>query len=104
MMLRLKKLEILKNAKTVKEPIKTKQSAMKLSQIRRRIELCMREIILRFKMDLQNLIFSLQFNPNSYSKASTEVLSYWAAETLGDQHSKGDQQSTSRGLNPGVNM
>jgi hypothetical protein len=41
-----------KNVKTVKKPIKTKQSAMKLSQIRRRIELCMREIILRFVMDL----------------------------------------------------
>jgi hypothetical protein len=45
-MLRSKKLEIRKNVKIMKDPIKTKQSSMKLSQIRRRIELCMREIIL----------------------------------------------------------
>jgi hypothetical protein len=31
---------------------KTKYCAMKLRQIRRRIELCMREIILRFEMNL----------------------------------------------------
>jgi hypothetical protein len=37
--------------------MKTKESAMKLSQIRRRIELCLREIILRFEMNLQNLFF-----------------------------------------------
>jgi hypothetical protein len=37
--------------KTVKELIKPKYYAMKLSQIRRRIELCMREIILRFEMN-----------------------------------------------------
>jgi hypothetical protein len=47
-----KKLEIRKIVKTVKEPEKTKYCAMKLSQIRRRIELCMREIILRFEMTL----------------------------------------------------
>jgi hypothetical protein len=35
-MLRPKKLEIRKNMKTVKEAIKTKQRAMKLSQIRKR--------------------------------------------------------------------
>jgi hypothetical protein len=35
--------------KTVEEP---KDYAMKLSQIRRRIELCMREIILRFEMNI----------------------------------------------------
>jgi hypothetical protein len=51
-MLRSKKLEIRKNVKSLKEPIKTKQSAMKFSQIRRRIELCMREIILRFELNL----------------------------------------------------
>jgi hypothetical protein len=38
---------------------KTKQSAMELNQIRRRIGLCMRDIILRFEMNLQNLLFSL---------------------------------------------
>jgi hypothetical protein len=54
--------------------MKTKQSAMKLSQIRRRIELCLREIILRFEMNLQNLLFSWQFNSYSYFKAITEVL------------------------------
>jgi hypothetical protein len=36
----------------MKEPSDENQSAMKLSQIRRRIELCLREIILRFKMNL----------------------------------------------------
>jgi hypothetical protein len=53
--LRLKKLEICKIVKAVKEPggKKTnKYCAMKLSQIRGRIELCMREIILRFEMNL----------------------------------------------------
>ena len=44
-MLRLKKLEIReKKVQIVKEPIKPKQSAMKLSQICGRIDLCMREI------------------------------------------------------------
>jgi hypothetical protein len=50
-MLRSKKLEIRKNVKSVKEPTKPK-SAMKLSQICRRKELCMRNIILRFEMKL----------------------------------------------------
>jgi hypothetical protein len=36
----------LKKKKNVKEPMKTKMRALELSQIRRRIELCMREIIL----------------------------------------------------------
>jgi hypothetical protein len=63
--------------------MKTKQCAMKLSQVHRRIELCLREIILPFEMNLQNLIFSWQFNSHSYLKASTEVLSNWAVETLG---------------------
>ena len=48
--LRPKKLEIPKNVKNVQEPKKkTKYCATKLNQIRRRIELCMREIILRFR-------------------------------------------------------
>jgi hypothetical protein len=53
-MLRLKKFEIRekKNVKTVKEPSDENQRAMKLSQIRGRIELCMREIILSFEMNL----------------------------------------------------
>jgi hypothetical protein len=38
--------------KTVQEPKKPKYYAMKLSQIRRRIELIMREIILHFEMNL----------------------------------------------------
>jgi hypothetical protein len=44
-----------KNLKTVKEPEKNpKYCVMKLSQIRRRIKLhvCMREVILRFEMNL----------------------------------------------------
>jgi hypothetical protein len=41
-----------KNVTSLKEPIKTKQRSMKLSQIRRWIELYMREIILRFEMNL----------------------------------------------------
>jgi hypothetical protein len=52
-MLRSKKLENLeKKVKTVKELIKTKQGAMELSQIHRSIELCMREITLRFEINL----------------------------------------------------
>jgi hypothetical protein len=46
LMLRPNNLEIRNN-----EPEKSKQRAMKLSQIHRRIELCMREIILRFEMN-----------------------------------------------------
>jgi hypothetical protein len=38
---------------------KTKYCAMKLSQIRRRIEPCMREIILRFEMNLYKFTFFL---------------------------------------------
>jgi hypothetical protein len=57
-MLEIKKTKK-KKVEIVKDPIKTKQSVMKLSQIRRRIELCMREIILRFEMNLYNLTFFL---------------------------------------------
>jgi hypothetical protein len=80
---RSKKLEIRKKKKCENcksRWMKTKQSAMKLSEIRRRIKLCLREIILRFEMNLQNFLFSWQFNSYSYFKASTEVLSKWAAE------------------------
>jgi hypothetical protein len=35
-------------------------------------------------MNLQNLLFSWRFNSYSYFKASTEVLSNWAVETLRD--------------------
>jgi hypothetical protein len=52
--------------------MKTKLSAIKLSQIRRRIELCLREIILRFEMNLENLLFSWQFN--SYSNYVSLVM------------------------------
>jgi hypothetical protein len=62
-MLRSKKLEIRKKSENWKSRrMKTKQSIIKLSQIRRRIEQCLREIILRFAMNLQNLLFSWQFN------------------------------------------
>jgi hypothetical protein len=85
-MLRSKKLEIRKKKyeKTESAVGWKPKSTMKLSQIRRRIELCPREIILRFKMTLQNLLFSWQHNSYSYFKASTEVPSNWAVETLGD--------------------
>jgi hypothetical protein len=46
----LKKLEIRKIVKTVRVE-QTKYCAMKLRQLRRRIELCMREITLRFEMN-----------------------------------------------------
>jgi hypothetical protein len=88
-----KKCEICKRAEK-----KPKQCAMKFSQIRRRIELCMRENILRFEMNSKNVILFWQYNSYSYFKASTKVLSYRAAETLGDL------LSTSRGLYPGVKM
>jgi hypothetical protein len=57
-MLRPKKLEI-RNVMTVKIPTKNpKKSALTWSQIGRRIELSMREIILRFEMNLYSLILS----------------------------------------------
>jgi hypothetical protein len=40
-----------KNCEKCKRAEKTKYTAMNLSQIHRRIELCMREIILRFEMN-----------------------------------------------------
>ena len=56
-MLRSKELEIRKKSENCKSRrMKTKQSTLKLSQIRRRIELCPREIILRFGKTLQILI------------------------------------------------
>jgi hypothetical protein len=53
--------------------MKNNKSAMKLSQIRRRIEICLREIIVRFEMNLQNLLFTGQLNSYLYFKASTKV-------------------------------
>jgi hypothetical protein len=50
--LRPKKLKIRKKKENVKEPKKTKHYTMELSQSRRRIKLCMGEIILRFEMKL----------------------------------------------------
>jgi hypothetical protein len=44
--------------KTYSNPDPHGDCAMQLSHIRRRIELCMREIILRFYMNLWNLLFS----------------------------------------------
>jgi hypothetical protein len=44
-----------------KDPSNENQSAMKLGQICRRIALCLREMILRFEMNLQNVLFSWQF-------------------------------------------
>jgi hypothetical protein len=48
---------------------------MKLSQIHWRIEVCTREIILRFEMNLQNLPFFLQNSSYSYFK---QVVMYLA--------------------------
>jgi hypothetical protein len=47
-----KKLEI-KKCEICTRAEKIQNSVMKVSQIRRRIELCMREIILRFEMNLK---------------------------------------------------
>jgi hypothetical protein len=86
-------LEIRKqNVKTLKEPIKTKQNVMELSQISQRREQCMKEIILCFQMNFKKLHFSLQVNSYLYFQARTEVLRYWDVGTLGDL------QSTSKGL------
>jgi hypothetical protein len=52
-----------------------KQSAMKLSQICQRIELCLQEIILRYEMNLYNLLFSWQFK--SYLKQVLKYLATW---------------------------
>jgi hypothetical protein len=72
-MLRSKKLEIRKQMWKLKEP--------KLSQIRRRIELCLGEIIIRFEMNFQILTsFPWQFYSYSYFEASTKVLSNWAVQ------------------------
>jgi hypothetical protein len=93
--------------KTASEPKKKKKQthknpkyfAMKLSQIRRRIELCMREIILRFEMNLYKFTFFLdRIIHIRIFKVSTEVRIYGAVETLGDL------QSISRGLDPGDKM
>jgi hypothetical protein len=63
----------------------TKYYVIKLSLIRRRIELCMRKIILRFEVNFKKFHFFLDSIIHiSISKASTEVLNYWAEETLGD--------------------
>jgi hypothetical protein len=51
------KLEIRNKCENYKTANKNK-SVMKLSQIRRRIGLCMKEIILRFEMNLWNLFYS----------------------------------------------
>jgi hypothetical protein len=51
-------MEIRKVMTVEKIPEKPKQSAVKCSQIRRRIELSMREIILHFEMNFYNVIFS----------------------------------------------
>jgi hypothetical protein len=58
-MLMSKKLEIRKkNVKTERAVGRKPNSVMKLSQIRQRIEICLRDLSLRFEMNLQNLLFS----------------------------------------------
>jgi hypothetical protein len=57
-MFRSKKLDIRKKCENWKSrQMKTKQSAVKFCKIRRKIELCLREMIFRFEMNLQNLLF-----------------------------------------------
>jgi hypothetical protein len=60
-MLRPKKFEIRQKKyqkfKTFKTAQKTKQSAIKLNQIRRMVELCLKEIILRFEMVTKSFFF-----------------------------------------------
>jgi hypothetical protein len=74
-MLKSEKLEIRKKSENWKSRrMKTKQRAMKLSKIRRWIELCLRDLILRFEMNLQILLFSWQLNSYSYFKAVPKYL------------------------------
>jgi hypothetical protein len=75
-MLRSKKMEIRKKCENWKSRrMKTKESAMKLSQIRRRIELCMREIILRFEMNLKIYFF---LDSSIHIRISKQVPKYLA--------------------------
>jgi hypothetical protein len=67
-MLRPKNMEI-RNVMTIKIHKKTKQRAVKWSQIRGRIELCMGDIILCFEMNLNDLIFFLKLNSYPYIQA-----------------------------------
>jgi hypothetical protein len=72
---------------------------MIVNQIRRRIELCMREIILRFEINFKNLTFFLDsIIQIRIFKQVPKYFSNWAEETLGDL------QSTSSCLDPGVKM
>jgi hypothetical protein len=72
-----------------KDPYQTKRnqtelSCVKRSPIRRRIQLCtcMREIILRFELNLYNLTFFLTVKSYPYFQASNEVLSGKYRSTL----------------------
>jgi hypothetical protein len=62
----------------------------------------MREIILRFEMKLQNLIFFWQFNSYLDFKTSTEELSNWTIETLGDNSPPAE--ASTQGLKCKTNM
>jgi hypothetical protein len=86
-----------KNMKSTEQPKRTK-SATKLSQTHWRIELCKTAIIPRFEMNVYKVIVFWQYDSYSYFKTSTEVISYWAIENLGDS------KSTSRGFHPRVQM
>jgi hypothetical protein len=84
-MLRSKKLEIQEKRDNWKSRrMITKQSAMKLSQIRRRIELCLKEIMLHcFEMNLYLIFFfTVQFILVFQSK-------YWSTEQLGCRDPRG---------------
>jgi hypothetical protein len=54
----LRSLKTNKQTNKQKKPTTTNREPKKWSQICRRIELCMMEIILRFEMNLYNLFFS----------------------------------------------
>jgi hypothetical protein len=88
-MLKLINLEIQNIAKTEKEQKKTtKKNSIPWNEAIsvKRIELCMREIILHFEMNLWNSLVFWQFTSSClYFQASTlctEVLCYWAKETV----------------------
>jgi hypothetical protein len=86
-MLRSKKLEIRGKISKLKEPsrMKTKQSAMKCEiEPNPSKDRAMPEWDNPSFWDEFTKSFSWQFNSYSYFKASTEELSDWAVETLGD--------------------
>jgi hypothetical protein len=75
---------------------------MKLNQIRLRIEICMREIILRLEMNFQN--FNFFFTVLFILVFLKHVPKYLATGLKRPWWTVGDLQSTSTGLDPGVKI